>query len=490
MHLSVLTFSKITVKTTCLVDYETNNQVKLSYKFNLVTSKTSSNENLVNFTQWSFLIDECKVSFANRYCWNWQPEISYDICRLIGFNTVKCSPLHVKKKEERNFRFVGKFKDNLTVTSREQYSYRSSKCYCMKGFHFNPYLIITTDPISGRMLVRMKPYIEMSFLYLQSYIANVTNYSSRKSRIISSRAFWMENEGSYQFEITDLNVCSVYSVSVKLKTSDCINREMVPSFVKFNLSDTNISKFIESLSCSYNRTSVQIDGIDPEIDHSKFFFKVGTSTASFNVTENGTLSIFNVLLKENTLFSISMCTKQCDLCSQNYTLRCNSRIVLQSKRLLNKRDWRIVYIIVSSLAVILILVLVVIVYLYRKEKINVIRDYLNSRGRNSHYPGIVLPRPDESTETTSQIKPRNPFSEKDNIYMTIHESSCYDNDKINIQREEHSEELNRQLNAVPPSERQITNIDNVDVDFQLTLLASGGNNNGNSPSLFQSNTKI
>lgn len=137
----------------------------------------------------------------------------------------------------------------------------------------------------------------------------------------------MKDDGFYHVEIDEFDVCSTYRVNVKLETSDCIIREMVPSVIKSNLSDTNISKFIESLSCWYNKTSVQVDGIGLEIDMTNFYFKVSAISTSFNVTRNGTSSFYDIPLKENALFSVSLCSKRCNLCSQNYPLKCKSQIL-------------------------------------------------------------------------------------------------------------------------------------------------------------------
>ena len=51
-----------------------------------------------------------------------------------------------------------------------------------------------------------------------------------------------------QFEIDDFDICSTYSINFKLETSDCtmMPRQMVSSVVKFDLSNTNISDFVES----------------------------------------------------------------------------------------------------------------------------------------------------------------------------------------------------------------------------------------------------
>ena len=356
MHLPVLTFPKFIAKTTCVVDYESFNEIKLSYKFNLINSYNSTY--LVNFTQWNFLIDECIASTKNRFCNPRKSGKSHHVCHLINNNTVECSPLYIRKGRERNFQFVGKVNDISAVTSTEQYTYRNTKCYCRDGFYFNPHLSITADPVNAKMLVRMKPYHETGYYYIQSIIANITNYSSKNSTVIPTEAFQVEDDGGFHFKIDDFDVCSTYCIDIELKTSDCINREMVPSVIKSNLSDTNISKFIESLSCWYNKSSVQLDGIGLEINLEHFYFKISSVATSFNVTRNGRSSFYDIPLKENASFSISLCSKRCSLCSQNYPLKCNSQIVTPTKIIFDKHGFSWVIAIFSFLVVILIVVLI------------------------------------------------------------------------------------------------------------------------------------
>lgn len=486
IHLPVLTFPKMIVETTCIVDYESFSVVKLSYRFDIRKYNSNSNGNLVNFTRWDFLIDECMPTLTNFFCRPWQPKNFYQICHLNSSNTVECSPLHIKKDEERNFRLVGKFNDTSNTISTEQYTYRSTKCHCRKGFEFNPHLSITADPLKGKMLVRMNPYNDLSMFYIQSFIANITKYLSGRSKIISARTFQMEDKGFYQFEIDDFDVCSIYSVSVKLSTSDCINREMVPDVVKFNLSDTNISGFIESFSCWHTGSLVQVDGIGQEFNLEKFFFKVSTSDTSFNVTGNGTFRIFNIPLKKNTLFSISLCSKECNLCGQNHTVKCSSRIISETAMVFNKQglEW------VIGLTVglfFLILVVMLMFFGYKWKKLKVMTLFLNSRYSKSRPSSIVQPRLDEQTETTSEVRPRN--LRESNTYETIRDYSHYNNDEIDTSRsEEYSEEMSIQLNSVINREGQLPNIESAKhIDFQLNSLALG-NHNGNIPTMFQRNT--
>ena len=485
IDLPVVIFSK----TMCFVDYESFNEVKLSYKFNLSKYSISSNGNVVNFTQWSFFIDECKASYNNLFCKPWQPEERFNICRLISVNVVECSPLYIKKEPlgERNFRFVGEF-NTTQVILNEQYTFRTRKCYCREGFEFNPHLSIMTDPINGKMQVRMKPYNEASNKYIQSKNAYVTQYLARSLREIK-RTFELDNKGFYHFEIVDMDICSMYNVTVKLETSDCNNREMVPSHVKFSLSDTNISNFIQSLSCWHNRTSVLVDGIDQKINLKKFFFKVSTSFILFNVTGNGTFSISDIHFKENTSFSISLCSKGCDLCSENYTLKCHSRIVSQRKVLSNEKDWRWVIIVIVVIGSIVILLLALIFFRNKLKELKVVTCFINFINYNKGHPsGNVQPRLDESNETTFKIKPRN--LEEENIYETIPEVSHYNNDEIDIsQREEDTENIKR-LNTVIHREAQLSSTNSVEsIDFQLNLLALG-NNNGNIPTIFHQNNDV
>lgn len=378
MYLPVLTFPEFIAKTTCVVDYESLSEIKLSYKFNLINSYNSTSGYLVNFTRWNFLIDECTASLKNTFCNPWKPEKSHAVCHLINNNTVECSPLYIREFEERIFRFVGKVNNISAITSTEQYTYRFTKCYCRDGFYFNPHLSITADPINAKMLVRMKPYHKTGYWHIQSIIANITNYSSKRLTVIPTEIFQVEDEG-FHFEIDDFDVCSTYSVDVKLETLDCINREMVPSVIKSNLSDTNISTYIESLSCWYNKTSIQVDGIGVGIYLKHFYFRVSAVATSFNVTRNGTSSFYDISLKENASFSISLCSKRCNLCSQNYPLKCNSQIVTLSKTIFDEHDYDWVIAISSFLVVILIAVLI-----FRKSntKIKVIQDYLTLKITN------------------------------------------------------------------------------------------------------------
>ena len=485
--LPVLIFSK----TICVVDYESFNKVKLSYEFNLSRYSISSNGNVVNFTQWNFIIDECNASYSNLFCKRWHPKEEFDICRLIRVNVVECTPLYIEKEavaRERNFRFVGKFNGTPFIILHEQYTFRSRKCYCREGFEFNPHLSIMTDAINGKMQVRMKPYDETSNIYLQSKNAYVTQYLAGSLRVTkrTKRTFDFDNDGFHHFEIVDMDICSMYNVTVKLKTSDCTNREMVPSNVQFNLSATNMSNFFKSLSCWHNRTSVLVDGIDQKIDLQKFFFKVSTSVTSFNITGNGTFSISNMHFKENTSFSISLCSKGCNLCSKNYTIKCHSQIVSQTK-IRNENNGTGIYIAVG-VVVPVILVISWLMFLRNKWKcLKIVTRFINSLCCKSHPSENVQPRLDESTETAIKIKPRN--LEGENIYETIPEVSHYNNDEIDIsQKEERSEEINRRLSTVIHNEAQLSSTSSVEsIGFELNFLALG-NNNGNIPTIFQQNS--
>ena len=88
-----------------------------------------------------------------------------------------------------------------------------------------------------------------------------------------------DNTLEMQFEIDDFDICSTYSINFKLETSDCtmMPRQMVPSVVKFDLSNTYFPNkyfpFYWILSCWHNRTSVQVSGIGQEIDLEFFFSK-------------------------------------------------------------------------------------------------------------------------------------------------------------------------------------------------------------------------
>ena len=86
IHLPVLTFSKFIAKTTCVVDYESFNEIKFSYKFNVIIFDNSTSEYLVNCTQWNILSVESKASYDNYFCNPWQPGKSHYACHLISNN--------------------------------------------------------------------------------------------------------------------------------------------------------------------------------------------------------------------------------------------------------------------------------------------------------------------------------------------------------------------------------------------------------------------
>lgn len=194
-QLPVLIFPRIVIKTSGDVDYESFSEIELSYKFDLINSDNIIGGYEVSFTQWKFLIDECKASYANSFCNPWQPRKVHDVCHLISNNTVECSPLYIKRREERNFRFIGKLSDTLIITSQEQYTYRNTKCYCSDGFQFNPHLSKTADPVNGKMLVRTKPYggtDGIRYFYIRSVTVNKTNYSSKSSTVITTESYFFE----------------------------------------------------------------------------------------------------------------------------------------------------------------------------------------------------------------------------------------------------------------------------------------------------------
>lgn len=328
---------------------------------------------------------------------------------------MECSPLHNKRREERNFRFIGKLNETLIITSQEQYTYRNTKCYCSDGFQFNPHLSIAADPVNEKMLVRTKPYGGIDGIrhfYIRSVIVSKTNYSSKSSTVITTESFFLTDDGFYHVEIDEFDVCSTYRVNVKLETSDCINREIVPSVIKANLSDINISKFIESSSCWYSKTSVQVDGIGLGINMTNFYFKVSAISTSFNVTRNETSSFYDIPLKENASFSISLCSKRCNLCSQNYPLKCKSQILTLPKILFHKHNWSWVIAVLSFLVVILIVVL--IFYISCQNQ-----DYRNNQGKRHQPSGVPQPRPEESTETTNQTKSKIPYLKEGNIHANV-----------------------------------------------------------------------
>ena len=66
---------------------------------------------------------------------------------------------------------------------------------------------------------------------------------------------------------------------------------------------------------------IKVNRIPQEIYLEIFFFKVTTTATSNNVSVDGTFSIFGILLKWNTSFSICLCSKICNWRSQKYTLK-------------------------------------------------------------------------------------------------------------------------------------------------------------------------
>lgn len=320
--LSTISCSKLPVSAgevnmTCKTEYRTTKMadIKLWFQFDSDIS--------ANMSVWEFRLEKCEPNAHNNFCQVWEEkDMNIKLCNMIvGSFQVFCIKQinlynEVTTTKPSHYRFYASH-SSQGIVSKEIGKIRYLQCEC-KYFDFGQKLK-TTFSYSRRADIRIEPFYDIPKLI------------DTKLKIAPNNALTIEKNNDKHFEISGLEICQKYDITVKLKTwPSCTNWK-----IKSVLSDIPFEGLaINDVSCKYSHTHATLN-ISADSD-SQFYYNVSFMNETFmkNVTRKIILPRKRVKKEsqKNLTAFVKLCAHGCRKCGIKRVFICYSEILTKKRK--------------------------------------------------------------------------------------------------------------------------------------------------------------
>ena len=305
------------INMTCLIEYKSFKKVDVKFWFQF-DSKVSS-----NMSKWEFWLEKCNPNLYNHFCKYWEKkDTNIKMCKMISdYRQIFCIKeinlySEVTSTKPFKYRFFASSRSKIVV-SKEIGKVRYLECECF-FFDFGQKLK-TTFPYPRRADIRIGPFYDIPKLV------------DTKLNIDPNNDLSIKKYSDKYFEISGLNVCPTYNITVKLETwPTCTNWKIKPIFLDFPIE----SLTIYDVSCKFNQThtnlNISADSNSQTYYNLSFMDKIITK----NVTRKLTLP--NKCMKNeapnNTTTFVTLCAHGCRKCGAKKPFICYSEIFTENRK--------------------------------------------------------------------------------------------------------------------------------------------------------------
>ena len=243
------------VNMTCQIEYKTHKvaTMKLWFQFHCNMSANTSN--------WEFSLEKCDPNFHNNFCEMWERKSTdrnlckmvIDSCQVFCLKQINLQE-EVRSTKPYYYRFYASH-NSKNVVSKELGKIRYLKCEC-KYFDFGQEVKVSF-PYLGKVDIQIGPFHDIPRLVDTTLnIAPSNNVSIKKSN-------------DKRFEISGLNICPRYNITVELKTwPTCTNWKVKSILLDFLSEGLNVNDFF----CKFNRTHINLN--TSADSSSQFYYKL------------------------------------------------------------------------------------------------------------------------------------------------------------------------------------------------------------------------
>ena len=314
---SKLPVSAVEVNMTCQIEYKTTKMADVTFWFQFDSDISA------NMSIWEFRLEKCEPSPHNNFCEVWE-ENGKDIklCNMIidSFQVFCMRQINlydeVRTTKPSHYRFYASH-SSQGIVSKEIGKIRYLQCEC-KYFDFGQKLK-TTFSYSKRADIRIEPFYDIPKLI------------DTKLKIAPNNALTIKKNNDKHFEISGLEICQKYDITVKLKTwPSCTNWK-----IKSILPDIPFEGLaINDVSCKYSHTHATLN-ISADSD-SQFYYNVSFMNETFtkNVTKKLILPkkwVKNQPQKNLTAF-VKLCAHGCRKCGIKRVFICYLEIPTKKRK--------------------------------------------------------------------------------------------------------------------------------------------------------------
>ena len=314
--ISSISFAKLSlsageVNMTCKIEYKTYKTALIRLWFQLDSNISS------NMSNWEFRLDKCEPNFHNHFCDIWQREnTDTKLCKLLrDSNQVYCVKqinLHAEVRSTKPYHYRFYASNSLKrIVRKEIGRIRYLKCGC-NNFDFEQKLK-TTFPYATKADIRIGPFY------------NIPKLIDAKLDVAPNNVLNIKKYNDQHFEISCLNVCPTYNITVKLKTwPTCTNWKIKPSLLDFPMEGLTV----KDIFCKFNQTHATLN--TSADSSSQFYYNLTFMNKIFtkNVTKKITLPSSWIKNKpqNNLTASVKLCAHGCRKCGTNTSFICYSEI--------------------------------------------------------------------------------------------------------------------------------------------------------------------
>ena len=320
--LSTISCSKLPVSAgevnmTCQIEYKTTKMADVKFWFQFDSDISA------NMSIWEFRLEKCEPSAHNNFCEVWEEnDKNIKLCNMIidSFQVFFFLLINlydeVRTTKPSHYRFYASH-SSQGIVSKDIGKIRYLQCGC-KYFDFGQKLK-TTFSYSRRADIRIEPFYDIPKLI------------DTKLKIAPNNALTIKKNNDKHFEISRLEMCQKYDITVKLKTwPSCTNWK-----IKSILPDIPFEGLaINDVSCKYSHTHATLN-ISADSD-SQFYYNVSFMNETFtkNVTKKLILPkkwVKNQPQKNLTAF-VKLCAHGCRKCGIKRVFICYLEIPTKKRK--------------------------------------------------------------------------------------------------------------------------------------------------------------
>ena len=302
---------------TCLIEYKSSKKVDVKFWFQF-HSKVSS-----NMSNWEFGLEKCDPNLYNHFFEVWEKkDRNIKMCRMTSDSRqvfcIKQINLfsEVRSTKPYKYRFFANHSSKI-VGSKEIGKIRYLECGC-HFFDFGQELK-TTFSYLRKADIRIGPFYDIPKLVDTKLDIDPNNVLSIKK--------YSDN----YFEISGLNICPTYNITVKLETwPTCTNWKIKPIFLDFPIE--NLTMYNISFKFNQTHTTLNISGdSDPQFYYNLSFMN---EIITKNVTKK--LTLLNKCVKNehqnNLTVFFTLCAHGCRKCGTKKPCICYSEVFTENRK--------------------------------------------------------------------------------------------------------------------------------------------------------------
>lgn len=257
---------------TCKIEYKTYKTALIRLWFQLDSNISS------NMSNWEFRLDKCEPNFQNHFCDIWQREnTDTKLCKLLrDSNQVYCVKqinLHAEVRSTKPYHYRFYVSNSFKPIVRKEIGrIRYLKCGCNNS-DFEQKLK-TTFPYATKAGIRIGPFY------------NIPKLIDAKLDVAPNNVLNIKKYNDQHFEISGLNICPTYNITVKLKTwPTCTNWKIKPSLLDIPMEGLTV----KDIFCKFNQTHATLN--TSADSSSQFYYNLTFTNKIFtkNVTKKITL---------------------------------------------------------------------------------------------------------------------------------------------------------------------------------------------------------